>query len=237
MQDMLRNSQILGFKPYMTEEYTSDLTRAFQRFRSTFIPAAIFGTFRGIAASLTLADKIPFSPYTIAGHSFLTGVEHAAFPLVNSLLLHRFSPDLRTRSAWFVWTAGASCVTAIAYVTIEVPLVNAAWTGNFSYKDLGSDVAASQVVTMATFTTAMHGLDRMLPPPERMGGRLSRSAAVVALADLARNLARAPSVVPHGVDFLSGTLRLCLKLTPMTLLDFAMYSGVDAAYRRLSGAK
>jgi hypothetical protein len=246
MQDLRRISltvrrffvPIIGWhKPYMNEEYTPDLAVAVQQFRSTFIPAAIFGAVRDVATCLTDVNNIPFSPYAIALDSFFTGIDFSAFPLVNSLLLHQFAPKLKTRSAWFAWTAAASCVTGIAFHTIEVAAVNAYSTGKCSLKGWASDLAVAKVLMATTFSTTVQGLDRMLPPPERMGGRLPRSAAVVAMADVARTVASAPIVNPKGDGFLSGTLRRCLTGVPLTLLDFAMYSGVNDAYRRLIGQR
>jgi hypothetical protein len=229
---------ILGWhKPYMTDEYTSDVALALRRFRGAFIPGAMFGATRDIVTILTDVNNIPYNVSAIALDSIFTGIELSAFPLVNSICLAKLRPRLKTREETLVWTAATSLATAIAIQAIQTPVQRLYHTGTFSIKDFVNQHTAASILNFTSFTTALHGLDRTLPPPEKMGGRFARAAAVTAIADVTGTVASAPLVIAKSEGLIVGTLRRCLIKLPLTLVDYTLNQGIGAGYDRWISAR
>jgi hypothetical protein len=224
---------IIGWhKPYFTPDFTPDIPLALRQFRSAFIPAFLFGATRDIVTVLTDVNNIPYNGSAIALDALFTGVELSAFPLVNTILIAKFSPKLKTRGATLAWTAGASFATAVAIHAVRTPVLSVYNTGRFTIKDWFDRNGAVNIVSFTAFTTGVNGLDRSLPPPERMGGKFAREAVVTALADVGGVVASAPLVVGKTEGLVTGTLRRCLTTLPLALLDFGMLKGITVGCNR-----
>jgi hypothetical protein len=219
-------------RPYLYDDYTSDLPSALKRFRSTFISAALFGLTRDLTTILTDVNNVPYKVSSIALDSVFTGLELSAFPLINSVFLSQFRPALKSPQTFLAWTAATGFATALVIHTVQVPILSAHQSGKFSLKGWANDLGPARIVKFTAFTTASYGLDRVLPLPERMGGSFARSAAVMALAEVVGTVAAGPLSVPKGESLLAGRLRRGLIGLPLTLLDYTMYTGIAAGCNR-----
>ena len=166
-------------------KYKKEIIKATKEFRNqVFFYTLLAGTTRFVRNYVDLNNRhAPEEFSTFLLKSLDGGIELAAFPFVNSIMMATFQPKIRTIGQWIPWTIQNVIIANGLYELIKVPILNYYASGNISMDGYFANLFPRTMKDSAFQVTT--GLaSKYLPPESKMGGKFARSTAVFTLGNL-----------------------------------------------------